>query len=85
MAVDPVKGVRECSEMSQMKAETKILIYKLVLVAKNYVLSLQKKLKTWEDKSAPPGTQRVKGKIVVIYSSDKLRPLRPSVFLTFYV
>ena len=54
MAVDPVRGVRECSEMSQMKAETKILIYKLVLVAKIYVLNLQKKLKTCEDKIAPP-------------------------------
>ena len=46
MAVDPVRGVRECSEMSQMKAETKIPIYKLVLVAKIYVLTLQKKIKT---------------------------------------
>ena len=36
-----------------MKAETKILIYKLVLVVKIYVLSLQKELKFWEDKSAP--------------------------------
>ena len=44
-----------------MKAETKILIYKLVLVVKIYVLGLQKNLKTWGDKSAsPPGTQRVK-------------------------
>ena len=53
MALDPDRGVRECSEMSQMKAETKILIYKLVLVVKKYSLSLQKKLKTWGDKSAP--------------------------------
>ena len=38
MAIDPVRGVRKCSEKSQMKAETEILIYKLVLVAKTYVL-----------------------------------------------
>ena len=53
-AVDPVRGVREFSEMSQMKAETKKIIYKLVLVAKIYVLSLQKMIKTWENKSATP-------------------------------
>ena len=50
--------------MSQMKAKTKILIYKLVLVAKMYVLSLQKKLKNREDKSATPGTNRVNIKLI---------------------
>ena len=49
MAVDPVRGVRECYEMSQMRAETKILIYNLVSVAKIYVLSLQNKLKTYRE------------------------------------
>ena len=60
MAVDPVRGVRECSEMSQMNAETKILIYGLVLVAKIYVLSLQKKLKTWEVEVSPSSIRKVK-------------------------
>ena len=32
-------GVLECPEMSQMEAETKILIYKLALDAKMTVLS----------------------------------------------
>ena len=54
MAIDPVRGVIECWEMSHIKAETKILIYKLVLFAKIYVLSLHKKLKTWEDKMPHP-------------------------------
>ena len=54
MAVDPVRAVQECSKMTQMKAKTKIQIYKLVLVAKIYVLSLQKKLNNREDKSAAP-------------------------------
>ena len=54
MAVDPVRGVWECLEMSQMKAETKILIYKLVLVAKIYALSLQKKLKNLGGQKCPP-------------------------------
>ena len=53
MAVDPVRVVGERSEMSQMKEETKVLIYKLVSVAKICVLSLQKKLINSEDKSAP--------------------------------
>ena len=46
MAAGPVRGVWEFSEMSQMEPKTKKLIYKFVLVAKIYVLSLQKKLKT---------------------------------------
>ena len=50
MSVDPVRGVQEYSEMSQKKAESKILIYKLVSVAKVYILNLQKKLETWGDK-----------------------------------
>ena len=61
MAVDPARGIQECSEVSQMKAETEILIYKLVLVVKIYVLSLQMKIETWKDKKAAhPRTWRVK-------------------------
>ena len=53
MAVDPVRGAQEFWEMSQMKAETKILIYKLVVGAKIDVLSLQRKIKDLGDKCAP--------------------------------
>ena len=39
MAVEPVKGVPECPNMSQMEAETKILIYKMALGVKMFVIN----------------------------------------------
>ena len=53
MAVYPVRGVQEFWEMSQMEAENKILIYKLVVGVKIAVLSLQRKIKDLGDKCAP--------------------------------
>ena len=53
MAVGPSSRVRKYPEVSQMEAETEMLIYKLVSYAKMFVLSLQKKIKTWGDKYAP--------------------------------